>query len=292
VASLVGALALVCAACLVWTACDLLLLNGLRGAPSRSAAKPEAPSLLQLACDGRDSADCESLCQFLADLGMAAHLQPPSGGSPNVTVAVASNRCQVQVGRSCESYDGYCGPADVDFPRSVDARWNFAVVLFLAIVSRSNVAAAWVSPLAESILERTGVASNSNVQHVCRSMLLTHLALCRQDRDQLRTAYDRHRYQTPSIPVPWRAIVLQQEALVSLMMVDQEPGLAAAFRGLECMRQLRLLPLTPDGPHQWAETGLRSAISRYGATTVRQLEVLKATRAANPQAANQAAISP
>ena len=68
----------------------------------------------------------------------------------------------------------------------------------------------------------------------------THLALSLGDRESVSAAYQAIKHPMRGLSASWRVVALCQETLLSLEIATRDGNAAAAYRGLESLRQLRL----------------------------------------------------
>jgi hypothetical protein len=88
-----------------------------------------------------------------------------------------------------------------------------------------------------------------------------HLALCRGNLEGLAEAYSALKMRTVPLSPPWQAIQLHQEVNLSLAIAKAKQNPAAAYRGLDALRRLRLAKPAHDWPLDELEQELRQTLS-------------------------------
>ncbi len=68
----------------------------------------------------------------------------------------------------------------------------------------------------------------------------THLALSLGDRESMSAAYQAIKQPMRGLSADWQVVTLCQETLLSLEVATRDGNAAAAYRGLESLRKLRL----------------------------------------------------
>ena len=244
----IGTLTLFGVACLAWMLSESLLGGNFRPEPEASDATATSKLAIPVTLDPDNDIAPDELLRQLSDLGFAPLIGPDNGHS--VVLRLTSAQCHIAAIRREGLYDADCGPPTIPWnPEAADFD-DLLLALALAAIGHDNIRTATSCGLIDSIASKLRLTELGVIWQ-------THLALCRGDPRTLNAAYLGLKTRIPFASPHWQGASLYQEAVLSLAAAATPHHPAAAYRGLDALRRLRMIVRAQDLPLDQIDTGLR-----------------------------------
>ncbi len=268
--SVFASLTLLCLACLAWVICERLLDGATRGAggdgdAGRLPGGEGDRIVLLIDCqDGAVAGDGTPFglrVQRLREVGFSTEICPAVEGivsqlqAQSARLSLTPAHCRI-LPSSRGLQDAYCGPRALRWSEAAFEEADLLCAVGMAAISGENIAAASDSGLTGRLADALGQTANS-------ALWRTHLALCRDSQTNLGAAYADLKVGIAREPGAWCDAAQYQEAVVSLAIASSTDHPAAAYRGLEAVRKLRMTGAPGDWPLDQLELKLRGTLHSH-----------------------------